>query len=108
MSVRAYRINKIEREDTPTLNCWHNGSLLDFMIDGNGWRTDSEDGIGQFEVGVDKLEEAIIALTKGEFDADYKELTMPEQEKNALIKALKRDIAWAKKHKQDYVMYDCF
>lgn len=109
MSVRAYRINKVELEVNPTLNCWHDSQLLDFLLDGDVWQTHNEDGTRQFEVDVRVLKQAIEAIEEGSFDSDYEEYKTPIIEvRKDIIKALKRDIAWAKKHKQDYVMYDCY
>lgn len=113
MSVRAYRINKIDRANKSTLNCWGDGQLLDFLLeageDGVGaWRTDGEDGIRQFEVSVDRLKEAIKAIKRGEFDSDYKDDTSIEETKKYLISSLQRDINWAKKKKEDYILYDCY
>ena len=55
MSVRAYRVNKVELEEASTFNIWHDDKLvnyLDIMCDMN------ENG-GYVEVAVGALKDAI-------------------------------------------------
>jgi hypothetical protein len=94
MSVRAYRINKIEREGSPTFNLWNSESILDFLRDeGSILSTLNEDSCGQLEVSVELWERVL---------KEVKDLDEYE------IEAIKNDIAWAKENEEEYILYDCF
>ena len=63
MSVRAYRVKKIEHEESDSFNLWHDDKLVDFL--------DSEcnfsagltiDGTGLVEVPVEALQKALEKL----------------------------------------------
>src|SRR3990167_4393048 len=107
MGLRAYRINKIVRENMPTINCYHDGQLLDFLTK-DGTTSYGEDSLTGFEVDVERMEEAIELIGKGEFDADYKDYSDINEVRSELVKSLKRDIKWAKKRGDNYIQYDCY
>jgi len=95
MSVRAYRVRRLEYAKSETFNLWHNEKLVDFLgvlDDGSGLNNDC---CGMVEIPVEKLEEAV---TKA------KELDLDEYR----VGTLKRDIALAKRKKTDYLSYYCF
>lgn len=99
MSVRAYRVNKIEMEDTPTFNVWHHPEIVDFL---NVASQFSEDGCGYIEVSVERLQELVDAIASGEIKPNEGETY------NDVLAAIRKDIAWAKEENDDYVMYSCF
>lgn len=109
MSVRAYRINKIEHEDSDTFNVWHDSELCSFLQSRSSWESNTQDSLSMLEVPVEALEEAIEAINNGDFDDDYKDESGDIKEVRAmLVKQLQKDIRWAKKHKEEYLMYYCF
>lgn len=92
MSVRAYRIIKIERAEEPSFNLWHDEELLDMLDDMNDQR--NMDGNGFLEVPVHSLENAIA--------------NFPFEENDYRKEAIQADIAFAKENNNDYVLYECF
>lgn len=94
MSIRAYRVIKKEVASQNTFNIWHDDEIIDFLNkkeDKEVTANLGENG-GEFEVSVDTLEEL---LESGIVKEEYQ------------IKAIKADIAFAKKHKDAYILYDC-
>jgi len=89
MSVRAYKIRKLELEDRCSFNLWHDKELCEFL--GVYDNTDPDNG-GIVEVAVDVLEEALKTLN---IEKDKK-------------KALEKDIAEARAKNEDYILYYCF
>jgi hypothetical protein len=92
MSVRAHRIKKIDFEKQETFNLWHDEKLMDFLNEHGIYDTLNE-CCGLTELPVSVLEEAI---------KEVKELDKYTR------KAIEKDIAWAKKNKEDYIQYYCF
>ncbi len=92
MSVRAYRINKINYENEETFNLWHDEELTDFFEKEGLFETLNE-GSGITELSVETLKNAL---------KEIKDLP------NDIIKSLKKDIVWAKKNNEDYIQYYCF
>lgn len=90
MSVRAYRVNEIKREENPTFNMWHDSNLRDFL-EVNDCLENYNDG-GMVEVSVELLKEAI------------KEVKLDKE----IIRAIQKDIKWAEKKGEDYILYDCY
>ena len=90
MSVRAYRVNKIEHEESDTFNLWHDDKLVDFLDREYGFFERLSDGTGLVEVPIEALKEA---LEKVEMDDELKE-------------AIKRDIE--ARRDDGYVTYYCF
>lgn len=90
MSVRAYRVNKIDYEEYNSFNLWHDNELVDFLDREYGLYEGMSDGTGLVELPVEALEEAI------------KKLTLDDE----LVKALKRDIETCRE--SGYVTYYCY
>lgn len=91
MSVRAYRVNKIEHEWESTFNLWHDDKLVEFLERDYGlYEGMSNDGNGLVELPIEALEKAV------------KQLNLDEE----LVKALKRDIEACRK--SGYVTYYCY
>ena len=90
MSVRAYRVNKIEHEESDTFNLWHDDKLVDFLDREYGFFEHLSDGTGLVEVPIEALKEA---LEKVEMDDELKE-------------AIKQDIE--ARRDDGYVTYYCF
>ena len=91
MSVRAYRINKLEWEKAPTFNMTHDEKLIDFFIKADPSPNTDADGCGIVEISVTTLQAAV--------DQNI------DPERN---EKLKEDIAWAKQKGDEYVQYTCF
>lgn len=94
MSVRAYRVNKIETEEGNSFNLCYDEKLMAFLEE-NGIYDTLVEGNGITEVPVEVLQVAI---------DNAKELDLDEGH----IKMLKADIAWAKDHDEGYVQYYCY
>lgn len=95
MSVRAYRIIKIERAEDSSFNLWHDTELLEELLDSEGALDQrNNDGGGFIEVSVDGLKSVL----------KNKKLKLEKYIKDAL----KADIAFAKKKRDDYILYECF
>jgi len=95
MSIRAYRIIKIERAEKSSFNMWHDTPFLEWVED-NGDFVDyrNDDGAGTYEVSVETLQKAL----------DDKTLILEDY----IREAIQNDIVFAKVHEDDYVLYDCF
>lgn len=95
MSVRAYRqTNKADIAEDATFNLWHDREVFEHLegLPSTSIMCNSNDEISHIEVLVEEVEE----LLKGHpFD--------PE-----IAKALRKDIAAAKKNYQGYIFYHCF
>lgn len=94
MSIRAYRITKIENVASPSWNISHNENILDFLSN-DLWDGRNYDGAGIIEVRVECLEQLL------EEDSGVK---LDEYEREAIAK----DIAWANKRGNDYIQYYCY
>jgi len=90
MSVRAYRVIKVEHEPTDTFNLWHDDKLVDFFDREYGFYETLNEGNGLTELPVEALQRAIKEL---ELDPDVKQ-------------ALQRDIEACQA--DSYVTYYCF
>ena len=97
MSVSANRIIEIKVEESyNSFNLWHDRKLMDFLdTEANFFSRLSDDGLGVSEISVEILEDAVSKAVELELDADT-------------ITNLKKDIAWAKEHDQEFVQYDCY
>lgn len=90
MSVRAYRVNKIDHQEANTFNLWHDDKLIDFLDSEYGFYEGlTGNGTGLVELPIEALEEAIKKL---ELDDD-------------LVNALKRDIEACE---SGYITYYCY
>ena len=71
MSVRAYRVTKIDHEQEDTFNLWHDDKLMDFLDKEYGFYEGlTNDGTGLVELPIEALQEA---LEKVEMDKELKE-----------------------------------
>jgi len=96
MSVRAYRVNKISTAKSSTFNLWYDKELMNFIEHQSDFMDSlNMDGNGITEIRVEVLERAL---------AKAKELNLESD----TVKAIKRDIAWAKRHDEEYISYSCF
>lgn len=97
MSVRAYRIIKIERAEQATFNMWHDDKVLDFIKEHNEYDIENNlnnDGGGMFEVSTDCLE-SLLTQT---------EIKLEDYQREAILS----DIAFAKENGDDCILYECF
>jgi len=91
MSVRAYRVTKIEHEPLSTFNLWHDNKLVDFLDRKYGFSERlSNSGISLVELPIEALQEA---LENVEMDEELRE-------------AIRKDIAACQA--EGYVTYSCF
>jgi len=97
MSVRAYRIIKIDVEESyDSFNLWHDSKLVSFLDEEASFFSSlSTDGTGVTEVSVETLEGAVKQADKLGIDT-------------ATVENLKKDIAWAKSQDAEYVQYYCY
>ena len=91
MSVRAYRVTKIEHEQDNTFNLWHDDKLVDFLdSECDFFAGLTNNGTGLVEVPVEALQKAV------------EELELDDE----LRKALMKDIEACRD--DSYVTYYCF
>lgn len=91
MSVRAYRVNKIDHEPYSTFNLWHDDKLMEFFDREYGfYERLNGDGDGLAELPIEALEGA---------------LSLPFVDKE-LREALTKDIEACRN--QGYVTYYCY
>ena len=91
MSVRAYRVTRIQHERDSTFNLWHDDKLMDFLNTEYGFYEGlSNDGTGLVELPIEALQEA---LEKVGMDKELKE-------------AIQKDIEACRDN--GYVTYYCY
>lgn len=97
MSVHARRIIEIKIEDSyVSFNVWHDKKLIEFLdSEGNFYSQLTSDGTGITEASVEMLKKAVDQASELELDTDT-------------VTNLKKDIAWAKAHDQEFVQYYCY
>ena len=97
MSVSANRIIEIKIEQSyNSFNLWLDRKLMDFLdTEADFFSQLTADGTGISEVSVEVLENAISKAVELELDADT-------------VANIKKDIAWAKEHKEEFVEYYCY
>ena len=93
MSVRAYRINKIDTKENNTFNLWHDNKLKDFFDTEYGLFESMTEGCGITELPVKALKRAL------------KEVKGLEK---YIKEEIEDDIKWAEKKGEDYIQYYCF
>ena len=105
MSVRAYRVNKIEYAKSPSWNLWSEREIMDWLEENSDvWCASTEDGgAREIEVEVEALKKLVRATRAGEIKNDEEE-TIDEE----TIHAIEADIAWAKKKREEFIRYTCF
>jgi len=92
MSVRAYRINKIEREKGKSFNLWHDEELVKFLDNETGFfRKLDMDCCGVTEASVEKLKRA---LEEVRLEDDVRE-------------QIEKDIKWAEANEEEWIQYYC-
>jgi len=69
MSVRAYRVIKIDYEKNDTFNLWHDDKLVEFLDREYSFYETLSDGRGIVQLPIEALEEA---LKKVEMDEDLR------------------------------------
>ena len=94
MSVRAYRQIKQKLSKNPSFNLWNDKELINFLSDNEGYfeYINSDNG-GRVEVSTEALKKALKELD--DLD-DYQR------------QAIKKDINWANKNNEDYIIYECY
>lgn len=92
MSIRAYRINKIELKEQNTFNLWHEKKLMD-ELESDGYLSEQSENGGRIVLPVEYIKEL---LEKVEIEDEH------------VKKEFLDDIEWAKKVGVDYVSYDCY
>ena len=97
MSVLARRIIEIRTEKKYiSFNLWHNKKLMDFLdTEADFCSQLTNDGTGIAEASVEVLENAISKAVELELATD-------------IVANLKKDIAWAKAHNQEFIQYYCY
>jgi hypothetical protein len=101
MSVRAYRINKIDFEKSETFNLWHDEFVRDFF-ESEGFFENFSDSGGIGDISVEALKDLSILLTKKIEKEENKEYWQ------SLKKSIDKDIKWAEERDEEYVFYYCF
>jgi hypothetical protein len=93
MSVRAYRIKKIDFVQNSSFNLWHDTELLEYLEENGGVAADfrNADG-GVLEIYIEVLEDAI------------KELKLEPH----IVESIKADIKSVKKAGDYTIQYYCF
>jgi hypothetical protein len=94
MSVRAYRINKIELKDNNTFNLWHESKFMNELQNAGYLNSLNESGGGQIELPVDYIKKIL----------KKKDIFEDEHVKNEL----KDDIKFAEQLGDDYILYECY
>jgi hypothetical protein len=92
MSVRAYRVIKIEHAQPNTFNLWHDDKLVEFFDNEYGFYETLNEGTGLAELPIEALERA---LTEVPMDEELKE-------------ALQKDIEACREEGESYVRYYCY
>ena len=90
MSVRAYKIKKIEAESSSSFNLWHSTIFVSKL---GVYSQLNKDDSGLAYVSVKDLQK---------YSEEYKE-TLEDYE----IKQIKQDIKEAKKYNEKYILYWC-
>jgi hypothetical protein len=93
MSVRAYKVIKIDHYTPNTFNLWQDKELMDFLNkEANIFDQLNEDAVGIVEIDADILERAL------------EEVKLDERTYNAL----KSDIEEAKRDGEEFISYYCY
>ena len=97
MSVIARRIIEIKTEtEYNSFNLWHDEKLMDFLdTEADFFNQLTSDGTGVSEASVEVLENAVSKAVELKLD-------------NETVANLKKDIAWAKAHDEEFVQYYCY
>ncbi|MEB3215570.1 MAG: hypothetical protein VKN72_04805 [Nostocales cyanobacterium 94392] len=106
MSVRAYRVNRIDYEEDDSFNLWHD---IEFMVFVNQQENIpdyiSNEG-GLISISIETLKEAVKKIQGGKIVSG--ELPDNKKYKKYFIDKLLADISSAEKRGDYYVQYYCF
>lgn len=100
MSVRAYKITKMEYNQDDTFNLWHDTEINDWLEQGGYY--EGFDGNGILELQVASVKELIDYLKK----VDKTKLKKDEMYKTWIIPQLQKDIKGLDDN--DFISYMCF
>ena len=92
MSIRAYRVIKIETARPNSFNLYHDIELVNFFDKEYGFYEHITEGTGLTELPIEALERAIAEVPMGE----------------EIQEALHKDIEACRAKKEEYVQYYCF
>lgn len=92
MSVRAYRVIKIEYAKPNSFNLWHDCKLVNFFDREYGFFEGMTEGTGLTQLPIEALEHA---LKEVEMDDEVREV-------------LKKDLQACREEGEEYVQYYCF
>ncbi|MEI6153319.1 MAG: hypothetical protein WCQ90_04450 [Deltaproteobacteria bacterium] len=90
MSIGAYRVNEIKL-DGETFNLWHDEKVAQYLNDNGHFDSLNADMCGVMEISVTSLK-AMLKIA----------------DNDQVRSNIKIDIAFAKKNKRNYLLYDCF
>lgn len=94
MSVRAYKVLKMELADNPSFNLWHDEKIVDFLNENDDFNSQMNDnGGGYITVSVKSIRKILANLEEFELD----ELD---------IEQLRKDIEGLEDG--NYITYSCF
>lgn len=96
MSVRAYKINKIDFEQKETFNLWHCDSIREWLIGNGCYETMNDDGCGIMDVSRAHIQEVLK-------DKKEQESLGFDKEDIKILKQMLKDCG-----ENDYVQYYCF
>lgn len=94
MSNHAYRINKIEHEDDPTFNLFHDEAIIDWLLANTSfadWLTPESEGVAF--IRCEDIRRMLKELTDMDEDA---------------VDVFKRDLDWAEEKDEQTIAYFCF
>jgi len=95
MSVRAYRIKRIDYCQSESFNLWHHSKLTEFLQDEYSIFDNLNEGSGIFEIPTSILKKAVKQAKRLELE-------------NWVVKQLEKDIEWGDIKNSGYVSYYCF
>ena len=91
MSVRAYRVNKIDIGQY-RFNLWNDKSICDYLSSSGYTETLDMDGCGLIDLPVEEV----------------KQLVNNKEINSSIRMGLKKDLQWARKNNKDFIMYYCY
>jgi len=94
MSVRAYRVNKLEYNSYDSFNLWHDEKLVELLEREGYLRRLDEDLCGFLEVPLSFLEDVV---------KNYR-----DEIREDTLESLKEDIEFAKAKGESWILYYCF
>lgn len=103
MSVRAYKINKIDYEDTESFNLWHDEALVT-ELSNDGYLDSLNEGSGIVEIPVKILSDILNEVIPSGVDMGKPFIDLDGYTREKLT----ADVAWAREHDEDYLQYYCF